>query len=63
MDQQLDIAIELIFKELIADTHKQNAEVATAAHSCVSTILAWKNLKLLEEEYRQAEIDQERYRI
>lgn len=59
----MDIAIEQLFKELLADTHRKNAEIANAAHACISAMLDWKGRRLLEEEYRQAEIDRQRYRI
>jgi hypothetical protein len=63
MDAQLDTAIEQVFKELVADTHNQDAGIAGAAHSCISTILDWKRRKLLDEEIRQAESLRERHRI
>jgi hypothetical protein len=63
MDAQLDAAVERVFKELVADTHSQDAGIAGAAHSCISAVLDWKRRRLLDEEIRQAESLRGRHRI
>jgi len=63
MDSQLQAAIELVFKELLADATSENSRIATAAHACIIPVLDWKGQRIAEEEYLQAEIERQRYRI
>ena len=63
MEAQIGIAIEQVFKELVADTHSRDTRVADAAHSCLSALLEWKRRKQIDEEIEEVERSRGRHRL